>query len=159
MNLLPFQRKFCVHHTAMHQFIMSLYSKLHRQGVYVCLSVTCHLHFWQNDWDLLGNTVKTQGWVGQSLCPCRCPRVKLGSVVCLSLHGIWSHLNTINMQSNYHATTPWIVQLLAFFTKTSVSQCIICTFSEWNLIFFFGQDLPWISFKGKTSWITIFDIE
>ena len=29
--------------------------------VYACLAVTCHLHFWQNDWDLLRATVVTQG--------------------------------------------------------------------------------------------------
>ena len=25
--------------------------------VCACLAVTCHLHFWQNDWDLLGATM------------------------------------------------------------------------------------------------------
>ena len=30
--------------------------------VYACLAVTCHLHFWQNDWDLFHATVVTQGW-------------------------------------------------------------------------------------------------
>ena len=30
--------------------------------VYVCLAVTCHLHFWQNDWDLLLTTAVTRGW-------------------------------------------------------------------------------------------------
>ena len=29
--------------------------------VYACLVVTCHLHFWQNDRDLLRATVVTQG--------------------------------------------------------------------------------------------------
>ena len=28
--------------------------------VHVCLAVTSHLHFWQNDWDLLQTTVVTQ---------------------------------------------------------------------------------------------------
>ena len=32
--------------------------------VYVCLAVTCHLHFWQNDRDLLCATAVTQGWNG-----------------------------------------------------------------------------------------------
>ena len=27
--------------------------------VYACLAVTCHLHFWQNDWDLLHATAVT----------------------------------------------------------------------------------------------------
>ena len=30
--------------------------------VYACLAVTCHLHFWQNDRDLLRATAVTQGW-------------------------------------------------------------------------------------------------
>ena len=30
--------------------------------MYACLAVTCHLHFWQNDWDLLRATVVTRGW-------------------------------------------------------------------------------------------------
>ena len=32
--------------------------------MYACLAVTCHLHFWQNDQDLLRATVVTQGWNG-----------------------------------------------------------------------------------------------
>ena len=30
--------------------------------VHVCLAVTCHLHFWQNDSDLLRTTAVTWGW-------------------------------------------------------------------------------------------------
>ena len=30
--------------------------------MHVCLAVTCHLHFWQNGWDLLCATVVTWGW-------------------------------------------------------------------------------------------------
>ena len=30
--------------------------------VYACLAVTCHLHFWQNDWDISCATVVTWGW-------------------------------------------------------------------------------------------------
>ena len=32
--------------------------------VYVCLAATCHLHFWQNDRDLLRATAVTRGWNG-----------------------------------------------------------------------------------------------
>ena len=42
-----------------HHFIQS-----HICRVYVCLAVTCHLHFWQNDWDLLCASVVTQGCNG-----------------------------------------------------------------------------------------------
>ena len=34
----------------------------HIRKVYACLAVTCHLHFWQNDRDLLCATVVTLGW-------------------------------------------------------------------------------------------------
>ena len=36
----------------------------HIHKVHVCLSVTCHLPFWQNDWDLLHATAVTRGWNG-----------------------------------------------------------------------------------------------
>ena len=38
IRLLPSQRKFCVHHTAMHQFTASLYSKTHTQDAcaFIC---------------------------------------------------------------------------------------------------------------------------
>ena len=36
----------------------------HIHKVYACLAVTCHLHFWQNDRDLLSATVVTQAWNG-----------------------------------------------------------------------------------------------
>ena len=36
----------------------------HIRRVYACLAVTCHLHFWQNDRDLLRATVVTWGWNG-----------------------------------------------------------------------------------------------
>ena len=38
---------------------MSLHAK---RKVYACLAVTCHLHFWQNDRDLLRTTAVTRGW-------------------------------------------------------------------------------------------------
>ena len=34
----------------------------HIRKVYACLAVTCHLHFWQNDQDLLHATAVTHGW-------------------------------------------------------------------------------------------------
>ena len=36
----------------------------HIHKVHACLAVTCHLHFWQNGWDLLHATVVTWGWNG-----------------------------------------------------------------------------------------------
>ena len=36
----------------------------HIRKVYACLAVTCHLHFWQNDRDLLCASAVTRGWNG-----------------------------------------------------------------------------------------------
>ena len=36
----------------------------HIRKVYACLAVTCHLHFWQNDRDLLRATAVTRGMGG-----------------------------------------------------------------------------------------------
>ena len=60
MKLLPSQRVLCspCNHAPCH-FMQS-----HTRKVHVCLAVTCHLHFWQNDRDLLHPTAVTQGWNG-----------------------------------------------------------------------------------------------
>ena len=42
---------------------MSLHEKPHMWG-HACLAVTCHLHFWHNDQDLLHATVVTHGCNG-----------------------------------------------------------------------------------------------
>ena len=58
MKLLPSRRKFCVHHTMLHVTLCNL---SHIGKVYACLAVTCHLHFWQHDRDILPATATT-GW-------------------------------------------------------------------------------------------------
>ena len=57
VKLLPSRRTFCVHHTTMHQFTVSLHSKTNTT-VHVCSAVTWHLHLWQNA------TAVTRGWNG-----------------------------------------------------------------------------------------------
>ena len=48
------------------------FNKIHIRKVYACLAVTCHLNFWQNDWDLLLATAVTQGWNGyRNMSHCR----------------------------------------------------------------------------------------
>ena len=42
---------------------MSLHAKPHTR-VHVHLAVTCYLHFWQNDLNLLDATMVTWGWNG-----------------------------------------------------------------------------------------------
>ena len=60
MKLLPSQRILCTpyNHASCH-FMQS-----HIRKVHACLAVTCYLHFWQNDWDLLRATAVTWGWNG-----------------------------------------------------------------------------------------------
>ena len=62
MKLLPSRRKFCVHHTTMHQIYHFMQSDIRK--VHACVAVTCHLHFWQNDRGLLRATAVTRGWNG-----------------------------------------------------------------------------------------------
>ena len=61
MKLQPSRRKSCVHHTTIHHVTSCKATYVRCMRV---LAVTCHLHFWQNDWDLLHATVVTRGWNG-----------------------------------------------------------------------------------------------
>ena len=45
----------------------SAHSDFAGSRVYVCLGVTCHLHFWQNDRDLLRATAVTRAWNGHRI--------------------------------------------------------------------------------------------
>ena len=45
--------------TMSHHFLQS-----HVHRVHACLAIACHLHFWQNDQDLLFATALTQRWNG-----------------------------------------------------------------------------------------------
>ena len=40
----------------------SHFTQSHIRKVHACSAVTCHLHFWQDDWDLLRATAVTRGW-------------------------------------------------------------------------------------------------
>ena len=60
MKLLPSRRVLCTpYNHAPYHFMQS-----HIRKVYASLAVTCHLHFWQNDRDLLRATAVTRGWNG-----------------------------------------------------------------------------------------------
>ena len=62
MKLQPSRRKFCV--SAPYNHAPCHFMQSHIRKVYECLAVTCHLHFWQNDRDLLRATAVTRGWNG-----------------------------------------------------------------------------------------------
>ena len=57
LKLLPSRLSFCSQ--LQRHFVPS-----HICRMLLCLAVTCHLPFWQNDLDLLCATVVTQGWNG-----------------------------------------------------------------------------------------------
>ena len=57
----------------------------HIRKVYACLAVTCHLHLWQNDRDILRATAVTRGWNGyrSAFPPCSLkPSVFMGRTSC-----------------------------------------------------------------------------
>ena len=56
------RRTFCVLTQSCTSFLQCRVIRSHRRRVYVCLVVTCHMHFWENDMDLLHATAVTRGW-------------------------------------------------------------------------------------------------
>ena len=77
VKLLPSRRQLCVHYTTIQpctslqcHFIRSHIRRLGRVCFFSCnllkvfWSVTCHLHCWQNDRNLLRPTAATRGWNG-----------------------------------------------------------------------------------------------
>ena len=40
------------------------FNESHIHRMHACLAITCHLHFWQNDRDLIRATAVTRGWNG-----------------------------------------------------------------------------------------------
>ena len=59
VKLLLSWRMFCVHHTTMY-YLKCDFIRCHIRRVHVCLAVTCHLHFWQNDQYHLRATAVTE---------------------------------------------------------------------------------------------------
>ena len=62
MKLLPSRGKFCVYPTCSHSPCRFMQSYI--RTVHAYLAVNCHLHFWQNDRDLLRATAVTRGLNG-----------------------------------------------------------------------------------------------
>ena len=48
--------------TSLHAKLPRHFVQSHIRKAYVCLAVTCHVHFWQNDRGLLRATAVTGGW-------------------------------------------------------------------------------------------------
>ena len=60
MKLLPSWNILCTPY----KYVPCHFVQNHVRSVYAYLAVTCHLHFWQNDQDLLQTTPVTRGWNG-----------------------------------------------------------------------------------------------
>ena len=60
MKLLPSRHILCTPY----KHVPCHFMQSHIHKVHACLAVTCHLHFWQNDRDLLHATAVTRGWNG-----------------------------------------------------------------------------------------------
>ena len=58
MKLLPSRHVLCTPHN----HVPCHFMQSHIRKVYACLAATCHLHFWQNDLDLLHAAAVTRGW-------------------------------------------------------------------------------------------------
>ena len=52
----------CSLYTVRQRTVSRHFMQIHIHRVHACLAVTCHLHLWQNDQDLLCVTAVTQGW-------------------------------------------------------------------------------------------------
>ena len=61
----------------------------HIRKVYACLAVTCHLHFWQNDRDLLRATAVTQGGTDTEI------KVAMESAVQELLSNFYGNISTV----------------------------------------------------------------
>jgi len=90
----------------------------HIHKVYVCLAVTCHLHLWQNDRDLLRATVVMQGWnrywnKGQHR------KVTLGKILLLLLQGFEPATFQSRVQHSNHWAIPAPKWQVAFSSTTT----------------------------------------
>ena len=103
----------------------------HVGRMYVCSAVTCHMHFWQNDRNLLHATAVTWGWNGyqnksqhrkltlkKKILPPRLPRLEPGTfqsqvqrskmmikvfwLDLRSLHMVHLHGDTLSWKSQWH---------------------------------------------------------
>ena len=78
VKLLPSRRAFCVGENT-YNHAPQCYSKPHTYNecmfiMNVCLAVTCHLHIWQNDWNLLRATAVafSDAALADVACCCSC---------------------------------------------------------------------------------------
>ena len=94
----------------------------HIRKVYACLTVTCHLHFWQNgrdllcanDRDLLCATVVTRGWNGYRNKSQHRKSTLKKKILPLLLQGFESVTFQSRVRHSNHWTIPYIVHRYNF---------------------------------------------
>ena len=85
----------------------------HIRRVHVCLVVTCHVHFWQNDRDLLRATAATRGWNG-SRNKSQHKKLTLEKKILPPLASVSVH--------TLHRQTPWAISVPDFSLRVPVYQ-------------------------------------
>ena len=137
---------FTIHLSTMsHHFMQSYICRLHAS-----LAVTCHLHFWQNDWDLLCATVVTQGVERTLKLMSQHRKLTLEKKILLSLlPGLEPRtFQLLLWRSNYNAiSVPLLISVLSclylhlVLSCTSLSQCcldLLCLYLHLVLLLYFS---------------------
>ena len=100
----------------------------HIRKVHVCLAVTCHLHFWQNDRDLLPATVVTRGW---NICQNKSQHRRLTLEKKMKiLPPLLQVFEPVTLQSRVRRSNHWAIPL----PMTNTSQKMSLTRLLWRFI-------------------------
>ena len=106
--------------------------------VYMCLAVTCHLHFWQNERDLLRATAVTRGWNGYR------NTLQRDHLHCSSL-SVWPP-TTIHPSNILHSSADNCIFCILNIQKKFQGLCIFFTSpSVWNNLPFSVQHAQTLS--------------
>ena len=63
-SIPPSRRVLCTRYNHAPYYMSRPFMQSDIRRVHACLAVTCHLHLWQNERDLLRGTAVTRGWNG-----------------------------------------------------------------------------------------------
>ena len=99
--------------------------------VYACLAVTCHLHFWQNDWDLFRATVATRGW-NRYWNKSQHRKSTQEKKILLPLH---QGFEPATFQSRVWRSNHWAIPVIAMSNHCEICQTFVhwCfTYTHWN---------------------------
>ena len=92
----------------------------HIGRVYACLAVTCYLHFWQNDKDLLRATAVTWGWNGY----CNKSQHKKLTLEKKTLLPLLQEFKPATFQSRVQHSNHWAIPL-PLGTQILIAVCVV----------------------------------